>query len=217
MVEAPNGIAGVPLGNFGVSTALADVVEAEGLQIDGSAGSGESGLYDQRFFANASTSFVFVGKNQSTSDIGVCPLVEGLSDSTSIVANQVGWDNDTPFSPDTHAIQSQHDALLLGGQEAGLSGAIVNESVAYETPIGNGGALVDECAIAVSNRDLCTNSSSGSSDGTVADLDIFKLQQVALEPLVGLDALSSEGSRLRAELFVVQEAAGLSKEDGQEN
>ena len=217
MIEAPNGIAGVPLGNVGVSTALADVVEAEGLQIDGSAGGGESGLNKQRFFANPSPFVAFGGNNQSTSGIGIRSLVEGLSDSSSVIANQIGWNGDAPLSSDSHAVQAQHNAVLLSRQEARFTGAIVNEGIAYDTPIGNGGTVIDERAIAVSNRDLCTNSSSGSSDGTVADLDIFKLQQVALEPLVGLDALSSEGSRLRAELFVVQEAAGLSKEDGQEN
>jgi hypothetical protein len=214
MVEAPNGIAGFILGSFGIPTALTEVNNG-GSQEDGPAGGRERSVNGQLLLANFDEFSLSV--NQSTVGIGISSLVEGFSDSASVIADQVGGYDDAPFSPDSHTVQSQHDTLLLSGQHAGFSGAIVNKGVTNDAPISNSGTLVDKRAIAVSSNDISGHLAAGSSDGTVTDLDVFKLKQVALEPFVGLDALGSEGSRLIVPLFVVEEAAGLGKNERQED
>ena len=65
MVEAPDGIASLPLGSFGIPTALTEVNNG-GSQEDGPAGGSERRVNDQRFFTDPSPSFVVsVWQNQA--------------------------------------------------------------------------------------------------------------------------------------------------------
>lgn len=126
MVEAPNGIAGLTFGSIGVPAAELPTVEQGDLHEDRGTGSGEGGLNDQRFFANASSSALSVWHSEAAPDFGVSSLVEGLSDRAA-VADQIGSNGNAPRSSDSHPVQSQLNACLVEGQEPSLSKAILNE------------------------------------------------------------------------------------------
>jgi hypothetical protein len=209
MVETPDGIASLSLGSVGVPTALTNVEGADPWE-DRSAGGRERSFDGQLLLANYDEFSLSV--NQSTGAFGISALVEGLADSA-FVTNQVGGDDDTTLSSDGHAVQTPDNTQLLSGQQTPFSNVIVDGEISYHTPVGNGGAFVDEGAIAVSDNDLRNHLASCGGDRTLADREVFKLQQVALEPLVTMDGFRNEGAGLIEPMFFVKGAAGLGKNE----
>ena len=215
MIKAPDGVAGSLYGQVGISTALPQAEETQ-VQEHWATRSSQGGLEDQGQFADFCAIFSFgSGMNQHASASGVFPLVEGLANGTSVVADHVGGHHDPALSPDRHAVQAQHDAFLLGGEKSSFPNAIVNERVAYHTPVGDDRALVGESSVGIAYGDLSSHFASGGGDGTVADLKVLQLQQLTLQPLIMLNGFWPVGRGLEGPNFV--SAARLDETEQQQS
>jgi hypothetical protein len=214
LVEAPDGSIGVSLGNFGISTPELVVVNQGDVKEDGNTGSRERGLDNQGVLADSNN--VFISLNENTDSVGITSLGSGISNGTS-VAGQIGGDGHASLSADGHPVQSQDDSELLQGEEATQTNVIVDHDVAIHPDIRISGALVDGSAVGVSNFDISPDLTSPSGDGAIANLDVLKLEEFTLNPFPFNARLGRERERFEQSPSLVDSAAGLGKDEDQQN
>jgi hypothetical protein len=170
LVHVPDGIAGASLGLTG-STApnctldhVATGGQLDRAQKDGYAGDSQSGLDYQLLLAN-----------------------EGTFDQEHTI-NELGSDGNSTFTSDGHAIQAHPNTGLSIREGASSVTSVVDKYVAVKPNIDPHGALIGERPIGISDFDICFESSTPSSQGTITNLDVFKFEQISL---VSFESVSS--------------------------
>jgi hypothetical protein len=111
----------------------------------------------------------------------------GLLGAIRPATDQLGRNGEAALAADGHAIESQDNPPLVKTEQAGLAQAIMDKGIAAYAPIGEQGALVGEGAIAgIVNDDIGRDLSSEGSKGTSANLEVFNLEELALQPFMVL-------------------------------
>jgi len=189
----------ITLGSVGISTPELSAVQISNVPKDGNTGISEGGFNNQFLFTDADGSFNFpVISDESTGNFGVGFLSAGH------FTDQIGMDGDPSFTTNSHTVQAQLDASLLGGQHAMLSYAIVDEHGSFHSEIDDGGGAIDRLAIPISiaDFDLHRHLASQSSDGAITDLEVLKWEELSLQPFQVLPFFRSEGDGfIRPRLF----------------
>jgi hypothetical protein len=140
MVEAPDGRAGIPLGTVGAAAAELDIEKKWNVDEYGSARIDERGFDNQWFLADLNGSSSQPGSmDQNTGSDGVGFVLAGP------FADQLGVHGKLSSAPDGHAVQSDGDSPLLGGQHSILNKkAIVDVHGTLHSGIVDSRALIDD-------------------------------------------------------------------------
>ena len=187
IVEAPDGIAGVSLGSFGILTA--NLVIMSTATEDRNAGSSEGSLDDQRLFANSDVSSILTTSlNQVADSIGIGIL------GTVPFADQLGVDGDSSFPSDSHAIQSGKDASLLPGEGSTVGNIIVDHDAADQSKIDKSRSVIDGLSVLVSDVDVSRDLASPGGNGTSTDLQLLDLDKLALQSFPAFSGFRGEAS-----------------------
>ena len=215
VIEMPDGIAGVALGDIGVTTPELAVVDEGNIDKDRNTGSRERGFDDERLLTDLDVpSSHPISANQDTGSLGVGFIGHG----TGYVTDESWRNNHAPLSTDSHAIESQNDSALLQRQHAILNDITANENVALHSVISNGRTAIDELSIGVTpDFDIGRDLTSPGSNGAMTDFAIFELEEFTLQPFNGLPGFPGDfGGPIGASLLT-ETAADLGQDGDQKN
>jgi hypothetical protein len=99
-----------------------------------------------------------------------------------LFTDEFRMDGHPSFSPDSQAVQSQHDASLLHGQDATLVHVIVNEHISLHSEIADGEtAIGSNRTVGIPGFDVRRDFASQGSDGAISDLEILDLEELSLQ------------------------------------
>ena len=204
LIQAPNGIAGVSLGQVGVTTPdlsfqnVADI-DMESSEQNRNAGSRESGFNNQLFSTNTNV------------------LIGPASLDQQPASDESGLNSDASFASDRHTVNAEPDARLGEGESASVLASVVNENIAMKTNVDKHGSTIGDRPIGVSNFDVSPDLPAPGGEGTIANRNVFnakKLSLISLQPLPGL-ACQQNGIVGPPPLF--NATAGLGQSEDQQN
>jgi hypothetical protein len=176
MVEAPDGIAGLTLGQLEVPT---DVLGSTPNQGEGGTGASEGRLDNQGFFSDRHAALTALVPGREPAGY---PRIGLLG--TICCADQLGRNGEAALAADGHAIESQENPWLTHqAKQTGCSQTIMKNRSPTYAPIGEHGALVGEGAIVgIANDNISRDFSTVGCEWTASDLEILNLEELALLP-----------------------------------
>lgn len=93
----------------------------------------------------------------------------------------------------------------------------MNGDASVHSPVDENGALVDDrAATHISNNDISRDFPSPGSNGTSANLEVLKVENLSLHPLELLPGLVVETQGSESPLFLSSGAVGSSKSENQQ-
>lgn len=175
LIEAPNGIGGVPFGHVLIPTndfTGPGEVADEHLHPSGDAGLHQGRFDEQGLSVNFSAGVEVSRANQMA--IGTWPF-----------ADQRSINDHTSLAADGHAVQAQSDALLQDGQGS----LIVDAGIRHrgEAFVVENGTLEEQSAINGPNFQVGLDASVPGHNGASADFDVLQLEKL---PLLRLESFS---------------------------
>jgi hypothetical protein len=176
LVQAPEGIVGVALGQVGITATDLSLDKVAGTRTgdsekNGDTRSREGGFNNQLFSTNTNTVIILASMDQQPA------------------SDESGLNSDASFASDRHTVNAEPDARLGEGESAGFLGSVVNENIAMKTNVDKHGSTIGDSAIGVADFDVSSDLPAPGGEGTIADLNVFnakKLSLVSLQPLPGL-------------------------------
>jgi len=212
-VEMPEGGLGINLRSIGVSATNLSVNQISAFEVQGSednrdTGFSEGGINNQSFSPDPDLIQNYVGKTAGT-----------LWIAQETRTDQTGVNRNTSLPSDPHSIKAQSDSILASGKIVAVvkqvgdtnwvKGAFVKESWSAEK----------DSAIGIPHFNIGGDLPSPSGNGTLADLKIFNLQQIPLQPLKFFTGLVGQGADvIRVSPFSeFKAAAELGQREDQQN
>jgi hypothetical protein len=175
------------------------------------AGSSEGNFDDQRLFTDADD--VSIPSNEQAGT----PRVSNLF--TIFLTDQPGGDGDPSLTSDGHAVYTGEKTSFAQGEGPSLVDVIVNHDTTNQSEIGKSGSVVDGSTIPVSDIDVSRDLASPGGNGTITDLQLLDLDELALQPFPSFSGFRGEASGLiEANFFIaLGRATDLAQSENQNN
>jgi hypothetical protein len=184
VVKTPDGIAGISLGNLGISAA--NLVIMSTTTENRNTGSSEGNFDDQRLFTDADD--VSIPSNEQAGFVGTGFL------NAILLTDQPGGDSDPSLTSDGHAVYPGEKTSFVQGEGSSLVDVIVNHDTTDQSEIGKSGSVVDGSTIPVSDVDLSRDLAAPGGDGTSTDLQLLDLDELPFQPFPSFSGFGREAS-----------------------
>ena len=205
LIYLPNGVAGsaarlagVVAPNFPLDH-IAAGWQVDGSQQDGNAGASKGGFDNQSVFADIGTSIAWNSMDEWS------PI------------DQVGLNGNSALSSDSHAVQAQPNAELLGREGTSLLVRVEQKNASLESDVVKHRSLVDDRAIGIVNLNVGLDLSAPSGEGAIADSDVLDVQKLSLEPFQLVSIVLGHGGESVGPDTFFNAASNLSQGQGQQN
>ena len=219
LINTPNWGGWITPWEVGSAATEFSAVQVNNVQEYGDARIGEGRFDNQFLFPDSDRSLDSLAVSyESTGSMRISSLRNGLSNST-FEADQIGSDGHPSLATNSHAVQAQDDSLLFQGHDAILGHTVVDEHATSHANIGDCGATIDWPIIpgSIADFNVRRDFSSPGSEGAIADINIFQLEEFTLPLLPSTQFLSREFDGFVEPRFFTSVATGLDQDENQQN
>jgi hypothetical protein len=204
LVQVPNGIAGVTLGQVGVTTPdlsfqnVADI-DMESSEQNRNAGSSEDGFNNQLLLADT-TAILSIGSldQQPTMD-------------------KFRLNGDETFASDGHAVKAEPNTILSEREPSTLGTSVVDPNISFQANVHPDGTAINDSTISVPHFNIGFDFSTPGSDGATADLEFLDRQEIAFESFQFLPDFSGQRNGVVGPSSFFDATSRLGQDEDQQN